>query len=158
MLFRSDELHGSGAVKVEPVNFIAAKTELDAAFAHLSEELATECWRDYEHKLRRWEEQREIIAGFIREWPTYRTELRELVRPPSVIAQGLVVAGSAATFAELDPSVDEDLAFWAVRNCAMMRNRLTAVDMLTLLGFWDDEAAVRVIAKATAFAGVGDRR
>ena len=50
--------------------------------------------------------------------------------------------GAAARFAELDPSVDDATARWAVAHCHLMRNRFTVVDLLDLLGRWtpDDRA------------------
>ncbi len=69
-----------------------------------------------------------------------------------------MAAGAPADFDELDPAVDADLARWAVTNCALMRNRFTVVDLLTLLGWWDDadvEEVLRRAADATAAARDG---
>lgn len=124
------------------------------AFRNLdpTEELALECWRDYSAKLALWLNRSYTVQSLVRYWPKHRQELRDLVKSPAEIASGLRAAGSPVTFAELDPQIDDALAFWAVRNCAMMRNRLTALDLLIFFGWWDDAAAQRIIQRANALA------
>lgn len=156
---RLDALAGA-ELAVPEVDVYAAHRELDAAFASLDADgaIAVECWNDYEPKLQRWDAQRDVVRAFVCNWPQYREELRALVRVPEAIAEGLIVAGSPARFDQLDPVISDELAFWAVRYCALMRNRLTALDVLTFLGWWDDEVARRVIARANALATIGAGR
>lgn len=156
---RLDAVAGTEVV-VPEVDAFAAHRELNAAFDSLDADgsIAAECWSDYEKKLQRWAVQRDAVREFVRTWPEHREELRALVRAPEAIAEGLLVAGSPASFEQLDPAISAELAFWAVRNCAMMRNRLTALDVLTFLGWWDDETARRVMRRAEILAATGANR
>lgn len=152
---RFDAMHADGAT-VPTADLDAGRRDIDRAFGDLGTNgsIADECWRDYSAKLQRWNEQGEQIAAFIAKWPSHRDELRRLVMPPTDMARGLVVAGSPATFADLDPVIEPDLAHWAVRNCALMRNRLTAVDIFIQFGWWTDDVVSELIARATDLAQV----
>lgn len=156
---RLDAVDGATLV-VPEVDVVAAHRELTAAFAPFDADggITAECWNDYERKLQRWSAQRDVVLDFARNWAQYRDELRGLVRSPEAIADGLLVAGSPATFDQLDPLISDELAFWAVRNCALMRNRLTAVDVLTFFGWWNDETVRRVMRRAELLASTGASR
>ena len=124
--------------------------------------IARECWRDYSAKLDALTRLRSRVEGLLARWRDHEPELRALVRPSATIAADLRAAGAAITFGELDPAVSPELARWAVAHCALMRNRFTVVDLLTLLGWWGpsdvDEVldrATRAATGASASAGVG---
>ena len=144
-----------------PLDLTECEREVLQAFADLDETgaLARECWRDYQQKCRNWQENREAVVALVRAWPQHREAFRSLVKSPAEIARGLQRAGSPLRFEDLDPVIEAPLGFWAVRNCGLMRNRLTAIDFLTFFGWWDDTVAASVIARASAFAasGVGGR-
>ena len=128
-----------------------------ASFADLdpSGRLGAECWRDFEAKLRRWNDARSTVTATLTDWATHRAALDELLVDSRTLGAGLRAAGAAATFAELDPAVDDATARWAVANCHLMRNRFTVVDLLDLLGWWtaDDQAAVFAAAGQAVGAG-----
>ena len=96
----------------------------------------------------------DAISEFVANWATHRDEFRALVKSPSEIARGLIVAGSPATFDALDPAIEPELAFWAVKHCALMRNRLTAVDVFMQFGWWTDELVAELIDRAHTCADV----
>jgi glycerol-1-phosphate dehydrogenase [NAD(P)+] len=110
------------------------------AFAELDPtgKVGEECWSDYALKLERWRECRPQFEEFLSNWPRYRVELREMVASPERLGKALEEAGAPAHFSELDPPVPEDTAFWALRNCHLMRNRFTIADLLFFIGWWDD--------------------
>lgn len=153
-LFEHLDAAHAQALQAPELDADKARRTIDAAFGDLDVEgaLAAECWRDYERKVARWNTQRDAVDAFVRDWPQQRDRFRDLVRPAADIAAGLVAAGSPATFAQLDPAVDDELALWSVLHCGLMRNRLTAVDILTAFGVWDASVAARIIAQATALA------
>ncbi|MFI7481512.1 iron-containing alcohol dehydrogenase [Kocuria sp. M1R5S2] len=113
-----------------------------------SDRIADECWKDYSAKLGALARLRPRIEGLLGSWGEHEDELRRLVRPSAEVAAGLRASGAAATFGELDPQVGPDLAWWAVANCALMRNRFTVADMLTLLGWWTQADVDEVLARA----------
>ncbi|SDQ83659.1 iron-containing alcohol dehydrogenase [Quadrisphaera sp. DSM 44207] len=142
----------------------AARRRVERAFAPLDPtgRIGGECWSDYAKKLAAVAQHREQLRGFLRSWRQHEGELRSLLRPSAQMGSALRAAGAAATFEELSPSVDADLARWAVQHCALMRDRFTAVDLLTLLGWWGDaevddvlERAARAVGPAAEVSGVG---
>jgi glycerol-1-phosphate dehydrogenase [NAD(P)+] len=45
-------------------------------------------------------------------------------------------------------------AFWALRNCHLMRNRFTLADLLFFVGWWDDEFVERLFDRARSVGGL----
>lgn len=132
------------------VRVVEAFGDLDPSGA-----VGRECWRDYSVKLDALAALRPRLLNLLAHWDVHAPELRSLVRPSATIAAGLRAAGAASTFAELDPVVPPDVARWAVASCALMRNRFTVVDLLTLLGWWGSDDVAEVLDRAArAAAGV----
>ena len=132
----------------------AARDRVYAAFGTLDPtgRIGGECWSDYSRKLASCAERQQSISQVLAAWSDHEPELRALGRSSAQIGAGLRAAGSAATFDDLDPAIPADLARWAIENCALMRNRFTVVDLLTLLGWWGpadiDELLERTRASA----------
>ena len=129
----------------------AARAGVEQAFGHLGDGgITQECWRDYSGKLARWREQTPDVERVLAAWSELEPELRRLVRPAADIAAHLRAAGAPARFADLDPGVTPELARWAVSSCALMRNRTTVVDLLTVLGWWTPEDVDEVLRRVGA--------
>ena len=47
---------------------------------------------------------------------------------------------------DLGAGYDDDLLFWALRNCLLLRERISIVDLADLLGVWSDETARSIVA------------
>lgn len=135
-----------------------ARDRVEGAFGEVDPtgRIAEECWQDYSTKLAAVTRLRGRVQDVVTAWPDHEPELRALARPSAAIAAGLRAAGAVVTFADLDPRVDDALARWALANCALMRNRFTVVDLLTLLGWWND-ADVDEVLDRTRQAVVGDQ-
>lgn len=142
----------TGEVRLDAAAFhdATARTRIEAAFGHLNrgEKIVAECWKDYSRKIDGFRARLDRVNSVLRDWSEHEQGLRRLVRPSTQIAAGLRAAGTAVTFAELDPQVDLSLARWAVQNCALMRNRTTVVDLLAFLGWWDAEDVTAVLQRA----------
>ena len=125
------------------------------AFADLdpSGAVGDECWSDYALKLERWKECRPQLEAFLTDWTEHRAELRKMVLPPETLGKALRDAGAPARFDELDPPVPDETAFWALRNCHLMRNRLTLADLLFFIGWWDDGFVARLFDRARSAGG-----
>ncbi|GAB6987494.1 iron-containing alcohol dehydrogenase [Nocardioides pyridinolyticus] len=110
--------------------------------------VARECWRDYSAKLDVLARLRPRLQNVLAHWEVHAPELRGLARSSSSIAAGLRAAGAASSFEDLEPQVSPAVARWAVGSCALMRNRFTVVDLLTLLGWWGRDNVDEVLARA----------
>lgn len=121
-----------------------------AAFGDLDDDgrLAGECWRDYRTKMTAWAGARDRVAAALADWDNHRATLSGLKLSSEVLGRSLTLSGAPARFADLDPAVDADLARWAVRNCHLMRNRFTVVDLLDALGWWTPADVAEVMARA----------
>ena len=135
-------------VRQDVLDEAGARARVEAAFGHLGERVTAECWRDYGTKLAVVRADPVRLQQVVDDWPTLAPRLRSLVRSSEQLARGLRAAGACATFAELDPSVEEALARWAVTHCALMRNRFTVVDLLMLLGWWEPSDVDEVLDHA----------
>lgn len=154
MLF--ERLGESGGVAIDESVFDLdrARVRVIEAFGDLdtSGRVARECWRDYSAKLDALTHLRPRLQNVLAHWERHSPELRGLRRSSASIAAGLRAAGAATTFEDLEPSVPPAVARWALANCALMRNRFTVVDMLTLLGWWGESDVDEVLTRATAAA------
>lgn len=139
----------AGAPAVSAPDLAEAEGAVRAAFGHLDGEgsLAAECWSDYSAKLRAVSERLGDIEGAIAGISAEQGLLQRLP-DPEMLAQSLVLAGSPVDRGALEPWVDADVWTWAIRNCHMMRNRFTVIDLMQLLGWWDDAAVDEVLSRA----------
>src|ERR671921_2752969 len=114
--------------------------EVRKAFAKIdsSGEVGEECWNDYSKKIERWKSCRPHFEGFLANWPQYKDELKEMIVPPERLGNALKESGAPARFGELDPPIPEETAFWALKNCHLMRNRFTLADLLFFISWWDE--------------------
>lgn len=141
---------GSAQIDDRFLDLDEARARVDRAFGGLDADgrIAGECWADYAKKLTAIATLRTRIRTLLDSWADHEPELRRLARPSAEIAGGLAAAGAPTRFSELDPSVGDDLARWAVTHCALMRNRFTVVDLLTMLGWWTEADVEEVFARA----------
>ena len=127
-----------------------ARARVEHAFGHVGPAIVEECWRDYSAKLARWSDRLPVISSVLRNWADHDADLRRLVRPSAEIRAALTAGGAPARLSELDPTVSPDLARWAVRKCALMRDRTTVVDLLTCPGWWEPDDADEVLERSQA--------
>jgi glycerol-1-phosphate dehydrogenase [NAD(P)+] len=125
------------------------------AFAEIdpSGEVGEECWSDYRKKIERWKNCRPQFEGFLENWPRYRDELKDMVVPPKRLGNALQESGAPARFSELNPPIPEETAFWALKNCHLMRNRFTLADLLFFIGWWDDGFVEGLFDRARSVGG-----
>jgi glycerol-1-phosphate dehydrogenase [NAD(P)+] len=124
-----------------------ARTRVEQAFGHLGPAVVEECWRDYSAKLARWADRLPVVRAVLGDWADHEADLARLVRPSAEIRAALTAGGAPARFADLDPAVPPELGRWAVRHCALMRDRTTVVDLLTVLGWWEPDDADEVLQR-----------
>ncbi|GAA1701848.1 hypothetical protein GCM10009792_22720 [Microcella alkalica] len=139
-----------------PVDRDAARASVEATFASLdpSGALAGECWADVARKLDAVEAAGDRIDAVLAELPTSVAAGEPALMPVDDVAAALRVAGAAASPAELQGWIDDDIWQWAVAHCHRMRNRFTVVDLLDLLGWWES-ADVGAVLRRAKQAGEG---
>ncbi|MGS0685473.1 iron-containing alcohol dehydrogenase [Nakamurella sp. GG22] len=128
----------------------APEETVRAAFADIDPagQVGAECWSDYSKKVAALDRHRADLIALISDWPAAATRLRPLVRPTSELAHSLVAAGAVARLTDLPAVTGADHATWAVTNCAFMRNRVTGVDLLIALGWWEPDDIATVLENA----------
>ena len=134
-----------------------AQTRVHRAFDGLDPtgRIGSECWDDYGRKLGRLRDAADQVDAVVAGWQDHRPVLDALLRSSTVIAGGLRSAGAPVLFADLDSGVDAGTGRWALQHCALMRDRVTVVDVLTVLGWWQDEDVDEVLARARAAVSAG---
>ena len=136
-------------LRPELLDATVTQARVRAAFAGLDStgRIGSECWNDYARKCGRIEANATTVNELIAGWALHAGDLKALARPSAVIARGLRAAGAPALLSELGDDVDDQTARWAIQNCALMRDRFTVVDLLTLLGWWQDDDVDEVLAR-----------
>ena len=134
-----------------------AESRVHSAFDGLDPtgRIGSECWGDYARKLGRLRSAVPRVEAVVGGWQDYRPELDALLRPSSVIARGLRSAGAPVLFEDLDSGIDAATGRWALQHCALMRDRVTVVDLLTVLGWWQDGDVDEVLARARSAVSAG---
>jgi glycerol-1-phosphate dehydrogenase [NAD(P)+] len=122
-------------------NPLLMEARIQRAFRKLDAEgkIADECWRDCQRKIALVNDNWPKFVSVVENWKQHCAEFTKMVQPPEKLRPALKVSGAPSTFAELNPSITPELAHWAVANCHLMRNRFNIVDLLDLMGLWNDE-------------------
>lgn len=128
----------------------AAHSAVVGAFAPLdaSGALAGECWADCSRKLDAIDAAGERIDAVLAELPASVAAGEPTLMPVDDLAAALRVAGAAASPAELQHWLDDDIWLWAATHCHRMRNRFTVVDLLDLVGWWEPADVDAVVQRA----------
>ena len=117
----------------------ALEARVRAAFGHLGDAIAAECWRDCQAKHRKLAANWARLESVVADWKRHSAEFDKMVTPPDTLRPPLLASGAPAAFEGLTCPVPPDLAHWATANCFLMRSRFNLVDLLDLLGLWTGE-------------------
>ncbi len=98
--------------------------------------LGAECWNDYSAKLAKLDSAGDKITELLSSAEEIETALGKTLPNSENLLRGLHLAGAAYSPSQLDDWVTADVWKWAVRNCYLMRNRVTIVDLLDAAGWW----------------------
>jgi glycerol-1-phosphate dehydrogenase [NAD(P)+] len=109
--------------------------------------MAAECWRDYRRKLALWTASGARFDAVRERWDTeIAPRLRELVRPSSMIREILRRAEHPRSFGELDPSIPDEQARFALTNAHLIRERFVIGDLLWWLDLTGPDFADDLLA------------
>jgi hypothetical protein len=114
--------------------------------------MAAECLADYAAKIRLLASGGDPLATLRKCWADCDAALGRLLTSPAELATGLASAGLPVRFGDLPEPVDDDLARWAVANCALQRRRFGVADLAMLMGAWEDDDVAGVLAAAETAA------
>jgi glycerol-1-phosphate dehydrogenase [NAD(P)+] len=140
----SDRLAEEGVTLLE--TNVATRERVLVAFADLDDTGATarECWRLYERKASWIRVHLRDLQRLVDEWSVHASEIERLLLPVEVLVTSLRDAQAPVRFDQLDPSPTDGEVAWALRNCHLLRDRFSVIDLADLMGAWtmDDVAAV----------------
>lgn len=137
---RVRERLSSNLVEVDPTR-IANHDRVLEAFARLDATgaAAEECWSVYQRKATWMRGHLDEINRVLHDWSAHDAQIENLLVAPSLVAHSLERAKAPARFGDLDPAPDADVVTWALKNCHLMRDRFTVVDLADLAGAWSDD-------------------
>ena len=132
----------------------AVRDRIGRAFAAVDPggAMAAECFSDYARKLRRLgsaDDPGGPLAALRASWKAHREVLDGLLLEPAALTGALRSAGLPARFRDLAEPVDDATAYWAVANCALLRQRFCVADLAMLLAAWDDADVEEVLDGVT---------
>ena len=134
-----------GSVTLIETN-IASRERVLVAFADLDDSGATarECWRLYERKASWIREHLRELQRLVDEWSIHSNVIDQLLSPVDVLGASLREAQAPVRFDQLDPPPTDGEVVWALRNCHLLRDRFSVIDLADLVGAWtlDDVLAV----------------
>jgi len=107
--------------------------------------LGAECWRDYSAKLTKLDPAGDKVTELLSSAEKIENALGKTFPNSENLLRGLHLAGAAYSPAQLDDWVTADIWKWAVKNCHLMRNRVTIVDLLDAAGWWTNNDVDEVL-------------
>lgn len=119
-----------------------------AAFGWISEATADECWADYKVKLQRWHDNRSKFEAFLRDFDSFKAAVAPYVKKPEYVSECMHKANAPTRYSALNYPVPADTVRWAIKNCHLMRNRFSIIDLLNYTGVWSDEFVEKLIQRA----------
>jgi glycerol-1-phosphate dehydrogenase [NAD(P)+] len=130
------------------------REQIGAAFGRLdpSGAMAAECLADYAAKIRLLASAGDPLATLRACWEQCDAALGRLLTSPAELGAGLAAAGLPVRFGDLPDPVGDELARWAVANCALQRRRFGVADLAMLIGAWEDEDVAGVLEAAETAA------
>ena len=124
----------------------ASRDSVALAFGGLGAKTVEECWTAYSAKRNWLLAHRDTVEAMVADWAGFT---RTLALPtPAQFDEVTTASGLPTRAADLGAGYDEGLLFWALRNCHLLRERISIVDLADLLGVWSDETARSIVADA----------
>lgn len=149
-------LHEFDPKAVDPDTCYPSAEEMEpkvkAAFDWLDDthSAANECWADYQKKLAKWHANKEKFRDFLDHFEEFKAQVSPWVKDPAYISTCMHNAEAPCRYSRLNYPVDAKTATWAIRNCHLMRNRFSIIDLLYFTGIWNDDFVQKVLSRAEA--------
>ncbi|GFG49703.1 hypothetical protein CQY20_26430 [Mycolicibacterium agri] len=134
----------SGPVQIRVPDEAASRDAVALAFAELGAKTVEECWTAYSAKRNWLQEHRTDVEALVSDWDEF---IRSLSLPTPEQFDDVSHASGLPTRAEdLGSGYDDRLLTWALRNCHLLRERISIVDLADVLGVWSDDTARSIVA------------
>jgi glycerol-1-phosphate dehydrogenase [NAD(P)+] len=146
---------GRDVVLVRRLDEDEMRERVFTAFAPLDADgtTARECWHAYRRKLEWINRNRDRLQRLCTNWAGHDGAVGDLLASPETITGVLRDAGAPWRFSGLDPCPEFGTVHWAVRNCHLMRDRFTVVDLAEVTGLWTAEEVADVLARTQWLVG-----
>ena len=124
----------------------ASRDAGERAFGELGAKTVEECWTAYSAKREWLLAHQSDVEGLVSDWDGFMGSVT--LPQPDQFDDVSHASGLPTRAEDLGPEYDDGLLFWALRNCHLLRERISIVDLADLLGVWSDEAARSIVADA----------
>lgn len=139
-----DRTIASGSAPVRVPEEAASRDAVALAFAELGSKTVEECWAAYSKKRSWFVDHLTDVEGMVADWSGFR---QTVTLPDPHGFDEVSNASELPTRAiDLGSGYDDRLLYWALRNCHLLRERISIVDLADLLGVWSDDAARSIVA------------
>jgi glycerol-1-phosphate dehydrogenase [NAD(P)+] len=136
----------SGDAKVRIPDETTSRDAVARAFAEFDPQTAEECFAAYSAKRDWLLAHQSAVEAVVSEWAAFARSLG--LASPEGFDEISRASGLPARAADLGVGYDDDLLFWALRNCHLLRERISIADLAELLGVWSDETVSSIVADA----------
>jgi len=129
---------GRGQLNLRVPDADEVRPLIEEAFSALdpSGAMAAECWKACSRKLTWFSAHEAAVKAVLGRWDEHLTFLKPILRTPSDLASAVRESDFPDRFSSLVPPVGDEQALWAVKNCWLMRDRITIADLAMLTGNW----------------------
>jgi glycerol-1-phosphate dehydrogenase [NAD(P)+] len=118
----------------------------ESAFADLGAKTVEECWTGYSAKRDWLIANQSVVEAMVADWDGFKQTVE--LPTPAQFDEVSHASGLPTRARELGTGYDDGLLFWALRNCHLLRERISIVDFADLLGVWSDDTARSIVADA----------
>jgi glycerol-1-phosphate dehydrogenase [NAD(P)+] len=139
-----DRTIGSGPVQIKVPDEAASRDAVALAFAELGAKTVEECWTAYSAKRNWLHEHRTDVEALVSHWDAFTRSLN--LPTPDQFDDVSYASGLPTRAEELGSGYDDGLLTWALRNCHLLRERISIVDVADVLGVWSDDTARSIVA------------
>lgn len=134
----------SGRTRIRVPDESASRDAVALAFAELGAKTVEECWTAYCAKRTWLHTHLSDVGAVVTDWDAF-TQTLTLPTPEQFDAVSQA-SGLPVRAGDLGSGYDDRLLFWALRNCHLLRERISIVDLADLLGVWSDDTARSIVA------------
>lgn len=139
-----DRTISSSATKVCVPDEAASRDAVALAFGGLGPKTVAECWTAYSKKRTWLIEHLADVEAIVAGWHGFRDATA--LPTPQEFDEVSHASELPTRASDLGSDYDDRLLFWALRNCHLLRERISIVDLADLLGVWSDDTARSIVA------------
>jgi glycerol-1-phosphate dehydrogenase [NAD(P)+] len=139
-----DATIASVKVKVRVPDESSSRDAVALAFAELGAKTVEECWAVYSKKRTWLLEHQADVEAMVADWERFKQTVT--LPTPQQFDEVSHASGLPTRAEDLGSGYDDHLLFWALRNCHLLRERISIVDLADAIGVWSDDAVRSIVA------------